>query len=58
MRNQIINQIETFIKTLQSEANELTNKMNAENKKDLVKKLNSINTVIVKLYQLQSLYED
>ncbi len=58
MRNQIINQIETFIKTLQSEANELTNKMNAENKKDFVKKLNSINTVIVKLYQLQSLYED
>jgi outer membrane murein-binding lipoprotein Lpp len=58
MRNQIINQIETFIKTLQSESNELTNKMNAENKKDSVKKLNSINTVIVKLYQLQSLYED
>jgi hypothetical protein len=58
MRNQIINQIETFIKTLQTEANELTNKMNAENKKDSVKKLNSINTVIVKLYQLQSLYED
>jgi hypothetical protein len=58
MRNQIINQIETFIKTLQSEANELTNKMNAENKKDSIKKLNSINTVIVKLYQLQSLYED
>ncbi len=58
MRNQIINQIETFIKTLQTESNELTNKMNAENKKDSVKKLNSINTVIVKLYQLQSLYED
>ncbi len=58
MRNQIINQIETFVKTLQTEANELTNKMNAENKKDSVKKLNSINTVIVKLYQLQSLYED
>jgi len=58
MRNQTINQIETFIKTLQSESNELTNKMNAENKKDSVKKLNSINTVIVKLYQLQSLYED
>jgi hypothetical protein len=58
MKNQIINQIETFIKTLQSESNELTNKMNAENKKDSVKKLNSINTVIVKLYQLQSLYED
>ncbi len=58
MRNQIINQIETFIKTLQSESNELTNKMNAENKKDFVKRLNSINTVIVKLYQLQSLYED
>ncbi len=58
MRNQIINQIETFIKSLQSEANELTNKMNAENKKDFVKRLNSINTVIVKLYQLQSLYED
>jgi hypothetical protein len=58
MRNQIINQIETFIKTLQSESNELTNKMNAETKKDSVKKLNSINTVIVKLYQLQSLYED
>jgi hypothetical protein len=58
MRNQIISQIETFIKTLQSESNELTNKMNAENKKDSVKKLNSINTVIVKLYQLQSLYED
>ncbi len=58
MRHQIINQIETFIKSLQSEANELTNKMNAENKKDFVKRLNSINTVIVKLYQLQSLYED
>jgi hypothetical protein len=58
MKNQIINQIETFIKTLQSESNELTNKMNAENKKDFVKRLNSINTVIVKLYQLQSLYED
>jgi hypothetical protein len=58
MKDPILSQIENLIKSLQLTLNELTNKINADNKKNSVKKMNCINTIIVKLYQLLDLYED
>ena len=60
MKNQLSQQTSSFIKLLQTENNELTNKIssNPDDKKLLIKKTNCINSVISKLYVLYELYEN
>ena len=60
MKSPLSQQLSSFIKLLQTENNELTNKINnnPDDKKVLIKKLNCINGVITKLYSLCELYED